>query len=72
MVRNIYISTYWKEKGLEMAYSAQNGRMVYEKFAYKGIPRIYINDRDGIIRFVFTDDPVPSYDDLKDSIESLL
>ena len=66
------IEAYWEEQGLEMPYSAQNDREVYEKFASSRIPRIYINDRNGIIRYIFTDDPVPSYDDIDSSIKSLI
>ena len=66
------IMSFWKEKGLEMPFSAQNDRKVYEKFAKTRIPRIYMNDKDGIIRYIFTDDPIPTYDDLMSSIESLI
>ncbi len=65
------ISDYWEENGLEMAYSAQEDRSVYKKFAKSLIPRVYVNDRDGIIRYVFTDNPVPGYDELRSSLESL-
>ena len=66
------IESYWKENGLKMPYSAQKDRTVYEKFATESIPRVYINDRDGIIRYIYTDNPVPSYDDLKTSLESVI
>ena len=66
------IAGYFNENGLKMPFSAQNDRKVYELFAKTRIPRIYINDRDGIIRYIYTDDPVPSYDDLKSSVESLI
>ena len=66
------IEAYWNEQGLNMPYSAQNDRKVYEQFASSRIPRIYINDRNGIIRYIFTDDPVPSYDDMDSSIESII
>ena len=66
------IRPYWKANGFEMPYSAQNDRYVYEKFAKTRIPRIYVNDRNGIIRHIFTDDPVPSYDDIKSSIDVLI
>lgn len=65
------VLSYWKENGLEMPYSAQNSRKVYERFASVLIPRVYISDRDGIIRYIFTDDPVPSYDDVSTAIEAL-
>ncbi len=66
------ISAFWRDNGLEMPYSAQKDRAVYEKFATSGIPRVYVNDRDGIIRYVFTDNPVPEYDELESAIESLV
>ena len=66
------VEAYWEEQGLEMPYSAQNDRKVYEQFASSRIPRIYINDRNGIIRYIFTDDPVPSYDDMDSSVRSLI
>lgn len=66
------IEAYWRKNGLDMPYSAQNDRTIYELFAESRIPRIYINDRNGIIRSVFTDDPVPSFTDLKMSLEFLI
>lgn len=66
------IMAYWNENGLKMPFSAQNDRRVYELFASERIPRIYMNDKDGIIRYIHTDDPVPSYDDLKSDIEFLI
>ena len=66
------IDAFWEEKGLKMPYSAQNDRKVYEKFAYERIPRVYICGKGGIIRYMFTDDPNPSYEDIKVSLESVI
>lgn len=66
------IESYFISNGFKMPYSAQNDRKVYEKFAQTRIPRIYICGKGGIIRYIFTDDPVPSYDNLKSSIESVI
>ena len=66
------IVPFWDEKGLDMPYSGQITRTVYNKFAGTRIPRVYICDKDGIIRYIFTDDPIPSYDDLMSSLESLI
>ena len=66
------IDIFWEEKGLNMPYSAQENRYVYNKFASTRIPRVYICDKDGIIRYIFTDDPIPVYDDLMSSLESLI
>ena len=66
------IEAYWNEAGYNMPYSPQETRDVYNLFAATRIPRVFICDKDGIIRYMYTDDPVPSYDDLKNSIESLI
>ena len=66
------IESYWAEHSFNMPYSAQKDRKVYNKFASSRIPRVYICDKDGIIRYIFTDDPIPSYDDLMSSLESLI
>ena len=66
------IDIFWKEKSLQMPYSAQRSRMVYELFAKTGIPRVYICEKGGIIRYIFTDDPNPSYDDMKSALESVI
>jgi len=66
------VNDYFEKEGLEMPFSAQNDRTVYEKFAQSRIPRVYINEKGGIIRYIFTDDPNPSYDDLKNSLESVI
>ena len=66
------VMAYWSENNLDLPYSAQSDRAVYELFASSRIPRIYISDENGIVRYIFTDDPVASYDDLKSAVESLI
>lgn len=66
------IDIFWKETGLSMPFSAQTDRDIYSKFAMSVVPRIYISDRDGIIRYIYTDDPVPSYEDIETSLNDLL
>ena len=66
------IFAFWEEKGLKMPYSAQPTRKIYEKFASERIPRVYICEKGGIIRYIFTDNPNPSYDDIKVSLDSLI
>ena len=65
------IEPYWKECGYTMPYAPQKTRDVYEKFAQSRIPRVYICDKNGIIKAIFTDNPNPSYSDIKSAIESL-
>ena len=66
------IDAFWKENGLDMPYSAQSSCKVYRLFAKERIPRIYVNEKGGIIRHMFTDDPVPTYDNLKDCLENVI
>ena len=69
---NDEVSVFWEKNGLKMPYSAQTDRSIYELFASSLIPRIYISDENGSVRYIFTDDPVPSYEVLKSSLESLI
>ena len=58
------IASFWEEKGLTMRYSAQQTREVYNLFAQTRVPRIYICEKGGIIRNIYTDDPVPGFEEL--------
>jgi len=66
------IAPYWKENGYTMPYSAQADRKIYELFAKERIPRVYICDDSGVIRYIFTDNPTPSYEDLSLSLSEVL
>lgn len=66
------VESFWLENGLKMPYSAQNDRKIYEKFAATRIPRVYVNEKGGIIRYVFTDDPNPSYDEICTALENVI
>ena len=66
------IDDYWKANSFNMPYSAQDDRDIYQKFAKERIPRVYLNEKGGTIRYVFTDNPNPVYDDIKTSLESLI
>ena len=41
-------------------------------FKYEKKVLIYVNEKGGIIRYIFTDDPVPTYDNLKDCLENVI
>lgn len=47
------VAAYWKDKGLQIPYSAQNDRRIYELFASSVIPRIYFVSAQGIVTRVF-------------------
>ena len=63
------IASYWQINQLTLPYSAQEGRNIFELFAYHTIPRIYIIDTEGIIRSIFTDNPLPKYEDLTEAVQ---
>ena len=66
------VKNYWSGNGLTVPNSAQNDRSVYELFCTTGIPRTYITGPDLKIRAIFTDDPLATFDDLKQVIEDCL
>ena len=65
------VASYWKEHGLTMPYSAQEDRKIYELFAYRRVPRIYVSDSTGIVRHIFTDDPIPTDEMLEEAIKEV-
>ena len=66
------IETFWAENSLTMPYSSQSSREVYSLFAQSRIPRIYISDRNGTIKTIFTDDPLPSIIDIETALNSII
>lgn len=66
------IAAYWQECGYTMPYSAQEDRKVYELFAKSRVPRVYISDEGGVIKAIFTDDPVPTYEALLEALMAIL
>ena len=67
---NDEIAPYWESLGYTLPYSAQTDRNVYHLFASSRVPRVYVC-KDGIIRYMYDDDPVPSYSDLNGNLNSL-
>lgn len=65
------IEPYWKKTGLTMPFSAQPNRSLYALFAASRIPRIYICDATNTIRYIHTDEAMPTAETLKDEIESI-
>ena len=65
------ISAYWEANSFTMPYSAQEDRKVYEQFAKTRVPRVYFT-KEGLIKSIFTDSPVPDYETLYESLNSLL
>jgi hypothetical protein len=63
------IDLFWEENNLTMPYSAQPDRKVYELFARRRVPRIYISGRGGTVRYIFTDNPLPNYDAMSNALD---
>lgn len=66
------VSEYWGENGFTIPYSAQEDRAVYEMFSTLGIPKIYISDREMVVRYIHSDVDMPTSDVLKYEINSLI
>lgn len=56
---------YWQKNQFSMPVSPQENRDIYNRFAYSGVPMIYIIDAQNIIRAVYSDQKMPSYEELK-------
>ena len=65
------IRSFWQQAQLTMSYSPQSDRKVYLLFASSRIPRIYISDAQGVIRFSHADDAMPTAEQLADEIKAI-
>ena len=65
------VAGYWKETGLSMPYSAQTSREIYSLFARTGVPRVYTSEKGGLIKAIYSDDPVPGFEELGSQINSV-
>ena len=66
------VEALWSEFGLTMPYSAQKDRTVYELFAKSVVPRVYLSDQQGIVRYLHTGSPNPDYPSLQKELNALL
>lgn len=67
-----FVFAYWTKNGLSMPYSAQTDSRVYELFARRGVPRIYVSDATGVVRHIFTDDPLATVEELFAAVADVL
>jgi peroxiredoxin len=66
------IAAFWKANGLTLPYSPQSDRRVYELFAHRRVPCIYVSDRQGVVRYVFTDNPLPAFEEMSEILQDML
>lgn len=65
------VSKYCLNNQLSLPYSAQETREIYSLFAQSGVPRIYIADKNRVVQFISTDNPLANYDVLLNKINEL-
>lgn len=65
------VAAYWDEHELTIPYSAQSDRTIYELFAYRRVPRIYISVQGGIVCHIFADNPIPQYSALDNALRTI-
>lgn len=61
-----------QEFGITFPLCPQNDRKVFELFAPSRVPRIYITDTTGVVRFIHTDEPLATEEELLQEITDLL
>lgn len=66
------IKAFWDANKITLPFSAQEDRSVYNKFATTGVPRIYISDRNCRITDIWSDNPIPEYEDMEEAVRKLL
>lgn len=62
------VEKYWMKKQFTMPVAPQNDRTVYDCFAFSGVPMLYIIDTQNIIRAIYNDQKMASYEELKEWI----
>ena len=55
-----------------MPYAARPDREIYNLFATSVVPRIYISDAAGIVRYIMTDSPNPDEATITSALDKLL
>lgn len=49
------IRDYWKKQHFTMPVAPQQDNVIFKQFAETGVPRIYMTDAQGIVRYIFAD-----------------
>lgn len=65
------ISDYWVKNSLTLPYSVQADRAVAQAFKVSAVPQVYVCD-DGVVRFVHSDNPIATYEQLEQELNQLL
>lgn len=63
------VGNFWKQHELSLPYAAQTDSRIYSLFAYDTVPLIYVVDRTGIIKAIYTDNPLATQEELEEWLE---
>lgn len=66
------LEDYWAKYNITIPFSAQQDRGVFHLFAPNTIPHVFIADKSSEIKYVHTDKPVATYEQLKKEVISLI
>lgn len=66
------VRAWWDAHGIDIPFSAQTDKRVYNLFAESRIPRVYLVDKNGIVRACYDDNPCPDYTLLAGELEKIL
>ncbi len=66
------IEAYWAESDLSMPFSVQEDKSLSTVFRVNRIPQVYVSDVSATIRFVHSDNPIATYEQLEGEVLQLL
>ncbi|MDD4514183.1 TlpA disulfide reductase family protein [Massilibacteroides sp.] len=66
------VRTFMEENNYTFPYSPQETRDIYDLFAPSIVPRVYISNSKTTVEEVFIDNPLATYDEMKDIIDKLI
>jgi Uncharacterized protein SCO1/SenC/PrrC, involved in biogenesis of respiratory and photosynthetic systems len=66
------VGPFMNEKGYTFPYSPQETRDVYSLFAPSIVPRVYISNDECIVEEIFIDNPLATYEEMKNKIDELM
>ena len=66
------VGPFMNNEGYTFPYSPQETRDVYSLFAPSIVPRVYISNWNCIVQEIFIDNPLATYEELKNKIDDLI
>lgn len=65
------IETYWKSEGMTMEYYYDFDKKIWDKFANIYVPRLYLVGTDGIVKKMWIEKGLPTYEEMLNEIDKL-